>query len=207
MTDAEYEAMSKAKRQRDSSNIDGAMQTLEDFLVTDPHNIAPRLLLAQIAVGAGRKDYGIFQLKIILDLEPENIDARKALVTVLKQNKSDTPEAKEQFDYLVEHCPNDADIMNSYAVFAKLQLVDFEKSAELYDKAIAINPNNSEYRINYAILLVNDLKRYTEGKEQLEKAVEIDPSNIRAKDALERLNKSKFKNGKEKKGVFSRFRK
>ena len=38
----------------------------------------------------------------------------------------------------------------------------------------------------------------------LEKVVELDPYNVRAKDALDRLIKKKFKDGKPKKGLFSR---
>jgi tetratricopeptide (TPR) repeat protein len=114
MSDAEFEAISRAKRQRDSGNAAGAMKTLEDYLETDPHNTKPRMLLAQIAAGdAGKRDYAIFQLEIVIDLEPDNCDARKALVSVLKTDKHDIPEAKEQFAYLLEHFPDDPDILNS----------------------------------------------------------------------------------------------
>jgi cytochrome c-type biogenesis protein CcmH/NrfG len=207
MADAEYEAMSKAKRQRDSGNIDGALETLEDYLATDPHNTKPRLLLAQIATNAKRRDYGLMQLNIILDLEPNNTDARKALVTVLKQKKGDTKEADRNFRMLIEQCPDDAELMNSYAIFCKLQLTDFKRCEEFYKKAIELRPYNPEYHLNYAILLVTDMKNYTDGKAELEKAIELDPTNFRAKDALERLNKKKFNNGVEKKGLLSKFRK
>ena len=113
-------------------------------------------------------------------------------------------ESKELFDYLIEHCPDDADIFNSYAIFSKMQLTDFHKAAELYERAIEIDPNVSEYHLNYSILLVNDLKDYEKGRRELERAIELDPYNIRAKDALDRLIKKKFKDGKPKKGLFSR---
>ena len=77
-------------------------------------------------------------------------------------------------------------------------------AAELYEKAIAIDPKNADYHLNYAILLVNDKKDYVKGREELEKVVELDPYNVRAKDALDRLIKKKFKDGKPKKGLFSR---
>ena len=204
MTDAEFEAISKAKRQRDSGNPQGALDTLEAYLLNDPYNSKVRMLVSQIAFSCGKDQYGLLQLDAIIDYDPENIEARKALVTVLKKNKRNNKESKELFDYLIGRCPDDADLFNSYAVFSRMQLTDFHRSAELYERAIEINPNVSEYHLNYSILLVNDLKDYEKGRKELERAIELDPYNIRAKDALERLIRKKFKDGKPKKGLFSR---
>ena len=206
MTDAEYEAITKAKNQRDSGNPKGALDTLEAYLLKDPYNAKVRMLVSQIAFSCGMDNYGLIQLDAIIDFDPENIEARKALVTVLKKNKRNNKETKELYDYLIEHCPDDADVFNSYAVFSKMQLTDFKKSAELYERAIAINPDVSEYHLNYSILLVNDLKDYVKGRSELEKAIELDPYNQRAKDALDRLIRKKFKDGNVKKGLFSRSR-
>ena len=206
MTDAEYEAITKAKNQRDSGNPKGALDTLEAYLLKDPYNAKVRMLVSQIAFSCGMDNYGLIQLDAIIDFDPENIEARKALVTVLKKNKRNNKETKELYDYLIEHCPDDADVFNSYAVFSKMQLTDFKKSAELYERAIAIDPDVSEYHLNYSILLVNDLKDYVKGRSELEKAIELDPYNQRAKDALERLIRKKFKDGNVKKGLFSRSR-
>ena len=204
MADAEYEAISKAKRQKDSGNPQGALDTLEAYLLNDPYNAKVRMLVSQIAFSCGKDQYGLLQLDAIIDFDPDNIEARKALVTILKKNKRNNKESKELFDYLIEHCPDDADLFNSYAIFSKMQLTDFHKSAELYERAIEINPNVAEYHLNYSILLVNDLKDYEKGRKELERAVELDPYNIRAKDALERLIKKKFKDDRPKKGLFSR---
>ena len=204
MTDAEYEAISKAKRQRDSGNPKGALDTLEAYLLNDPYNSKVRMLVSQIAFSCKMDQYGLLQLDAIIDYDPENIEARKALVTVLKKNKRNNKECKELFEYLVEHCPEDADVLNSYGIFCKMQLLDFDRAAELYEKAIALEPKNPDYHLNYAILLVNDKKDYVKGREELEKVVELDPYNVRAKDALDRLIKKKFRDGKPKKGLFSR---
>jgi tetratricopeptide (TPR) repeat protein len=204
MADPEYEAISKAKRQRDSGNPKGALDTLENYLLGDPYNAKVRMLVSQIAFSIGMEQYGLIQLDAIIDFNPENIEARKALVTILKKNKRNNKETKELYDYLVEHCPGDADLLNSYAIFSKMQLTDFHKSAELYEKAISIDPNVSEYHLNYSILLVNDLKDYVKGKAELERAIELDPYNTRAKDALARLIKKKFRDEAPKRGLFSR---
>ena len=204
MTDAEYEAISKAKRQRDSGNPKGALDTLEAYLLGDPYNAKVRMLVSQIAFSCKMDEYGLLQLDAIIDFDPDNIEARKALVTVLKKNKRNNKETEELFEYLVEHCPDDDALMNSYAIFCKMQLTDFKRAAEMYERAIAIDPDKSEYHLNYSILLVNDLKDYQKGREELERAVELDPYNLRAKDALERLIRKKFKDGRPKKGLFSK---
>ena len=204
MTDAEYEAISKAKRQRDSGNPKGALDTLEAYLLGDPYNAKVRMLVSQIAFSCKMDEYGLLQLDAIIDFDPDNIEARKALVTVLKKNKRNNKETEELFEYLVEHCPDDDALMNSYAIFCKMQLTDFKMAAEMYERAIAIDPGKSEYHLNCSILLVNDLKDYQKGREELERAVELDPYNLRAKDALERLIRKKFKDGRPKKGLFSK---
>ena len=206
MADLAYEIMKKARNQSDSGNHAGAIDTLEAYLLKDPYNIKVRMLASQIGFRCGREEYGLLQLDVIIELDPDNIEARKALVTVLKKKKKNNAESKELYDYLVEHCPDDADLMNSYAIFSKMQLTDFKKAAELYEKAIAIDPNVSEYHLNYSILLVKDLKDYVKGREELERAIELDPSNIRARDALERLKRKKFDGDKPKRGLFSRSR-
>ena len=204
MADPEYEAISKAKRQRDSGNPKGALDTLEAYLLNDPYNAKVRMLVSQIAFSCGMEQYGLLQLDAIIDFDPENIEARKALVTILKKKKRNNKESKEIYEYLIEHCPEDHAVFNSYAVFCKMQLVDFKRAAELYEKAISLDPNISEYHLNYSILLVNDLKDYEKGRKELERAIELDPYNTRAKDALQRLIKKKFRDGKAKKGLFSR---
>ena len=204
MADAEYEAISKAKRQRDSGNPKGALDTLEAYLLNDPYNAKVRMLVSQIAFSCGMDNYGLIQLDAIIDFDPDNIEARKALVTVLKKNKRNNKETKELYEYLIEHCPDDGDVFNSYAVFTKMQLIDFKRSAELYKRAIEIDPDVAEYHLNYSILLVNDLKDYSKGRAELEKAIELDPYNVRAKDALERLIRKKFKGDAPKKAFFSK---
>ena len=206
MADAEFEAISKAKRQRDSGNPKGALDTLEAYLLKDPYNAKVRMLVSQIAFSCDMNQYGLIQLDAIIDFDPENVEARKALVTVLKKNKRNNRETKELYDWLAEHCPEDAEVFNSYAIFSKMQLTDFKKAAGLYERAIELEPNVAEYHLNYSILLVNDLKNFVKGRSELERAIELDPYNQRAKDSLDRLIKKKFRDGELKKGLFSRFK-
>lgn len=208
MTDSCFEAMTKAKNQYESGNFRGAVDTLESYLKTDPHNTEPRLYLAKLCAQNDNVDYAVLQLDIILDLQPENVEARKALVTLVKVKKRNNDETLKHFEYLEEHCPDDADIMNSFAIFCKMQLTDFERAASLYEKAIALKPDDASYRINYAILLVKDLKDYVKGKEQLEIGIKLDPNNYQAQTAYAKLMKKKFdSDGNLKKGLFSFLRK
>ncbi|MCK9322595.1 MAG: hypothetical protein RBR05_03545 [Candidatus Methanomethylophilaceae archaeon] len=192
MSDPVYEAMSKAKRQSESGNVKGAIDTLENYLSTDPHNNKVRLLLANISIyGINDIEYGTMQLDIILDIEPNNVDALKASVTVLMKNKKNNKKVQEQYEKLLSIAP-DAELYNTYAVFLKMQMVDFEKSAEYYEKAITLNPNKYEYHQNYAVILLNDLRDYEKAKFELEEVLRLDPKNFSAKKNYDLLIKKKF---------------
>ncbi len=192
MSDPVYEAMSKAKRQSESGNVNGAIDTLENYLSTDPHNNKVRLLLANISIyGINDIEYGTMQLDIILDIEPNNVDALKASVTILMKNKKNNKKVQEQYEKLLSIAP-DAELYNTYAVFLKMQMVDFEKSAEYYEKAIALNPNKYEYHQNYAVILLNDLRDYEKAKFELEEVLRLDPKNFSAKKNYDLLIKKKF---------------
>jgi len=192
MSDPVYDTMSKAKRQSESGNVEGAIDTLENYLSTDPHNNKVRLLLANISIyGINDIEYGTMQLDIILDIEPNNVDALKASVTVLMKNKKNNKKVQEQYEKLLSVAP-DAELYNTYAVFLKMQMVDFKKSAEYYEKAIALNPNKYEYHQNYAVILLNDLRDYEKAKFELEEVLRLDPKNFSAKKNYDLLLKKKF---------------
>ena len=112
------DAMKKAKNQASSNNINGAIETLEAYLVNDPHNVEVRMLLANIAFNAMMHNYAIMQLNIIVDLDPDNEDARRALLTIYKNDKKTVRQANEQFQYLLEKHPEDPDLLNSYGYSA-----------------------------------------------------------------------------------------
>ena len=156
-SDPEYEATSKAKRQYDSGNVQGAVVTLEDYLKTDPHNCKVRLQLAQyIIYGLDNLEYGMMQLDVILDIDPEYEDALLAQVAVASKYKKYNKDTNEKFERILER-KETADICNAYARFLRNQMVDFKKSQIYYEKAIELEPNRYEFHQNYAALLPNDL--------------------------------------------------
>ncbi len=201
--DREYEVCSKAKRQYESGNFQGAVDTLEEYLKTDPHNCKVRLQLAQhIIYGLKNKEYGMMQLDVILDLDPDYIDAIKAKVTVLSEDKKNNKTVNELYQKLIELEPS-AEMYNYYARFLRNQMVDFPKAAEYYEKAIALAPGRYEYHQNYAALLLNDLKDYQKAKEELEILMEMKPNDWKVKENYDRLMREKFdKNGNVKKPRF-----
>jgi len=207
MSDPAYEAMSKAKRQVESANAKGAITTLESYLEKDPHNTKPRLLLAKIAYfDMDDKKYGDMQMEIILDLEPNNLEALKASTTILSKDKKDRDKANELYLRIIEIEPS-AEIYNEYARFLRNQFIDFMKSAEYYEKAINMAPDRYEYHQNYAVLLLMDLKDFEKAKKELEEVMRLDPGNKSAKDNYDVLMKKKFdKNGNLKKGLLSRLK-
>lgn len=207
MTNAAYEAMSKAKRQAESGNPEGAVETLESYLKTDPHNTKPRLLLADIIVHRlGDIKYGLMQLDVILDLEPDNVDALKAMVTVLSQDKKNNKETDAMFRRLVEAEPSAA-VYNEYAKFMRHQMTDFKRSQELYEKAIALDPSKYDYHLNYSVLLLNDIRDYEKARVELETLLEMRPGDAMVKRNYDKLMREKFdKDGNLKKGMFGRLR-
>ena len=192
MKDPEHEAISKAKRQAESGNPDGAVKTLESYLEADPHNTKVRMQLAKTLVyDMKNAESGLLQMDIILDLEPGNADAMRAAVTVLAKHKKNNKKTTSLYEKLLTASP-DADLYNAYAIFLRIQMTDFKRSAEYYEKAISLDPKKPEYRQNYAVLLLNDLKDYEKAKHELEALMKLDPKNESAKKNYELLMKKKF---------------
>lgn len=208
MKDAAFEAITKARNQASSGNPAGAADTLEAYLATDPHNTAPRLVLANIAIrDLDDERYGLMQLDIILDLEPENVDAMKAKASYLAQDKRNNKETSVLFERILNVSPS-AEVYNEYARFLRNQMTDFLKAAENYEKAIMMDPRNYIYHQNYSVLLLNDLKDYPKAKSELEILMDMKPGDIMIKRNYDKLMREKFdKDGNvKKKGILGRIR-
>ena len=201
MADPAFEARRKAENQRSSGNVKGALKTLEDYLVTDPHNNRVRMDLAKIYIYDDKNvNFGLVQLDAILDIDPDYDDARKALVTVLKRNKRYNDETDMHFKILLEKYPNDPDLLHSYGIFCREQLLDFTKAKECFIRCIEIKPREEQYRISYASLLSNDLREYEEARNQLRAILDINPGNYKAQQTLDRLMKRKYRKDKGRRG-------
>ncbi len=205
MADIVYETIQKSKRQADSGNPKGAVDTLEQYLLTDPHNPDARIQLASVQYyRLGNTDNAILQLEVVLDIEPDNIKAKKALVTILAADKKYIQKADDLFQDILKTESN-AEIYFAYAHFLKMQKTDFQESAIYYKKAIELNPDSQEYHRNYAVLLLNDLRDYPNAKIELEILKKMCPNDVKISNAYSRLMRQKFdKNGNLKKGLFGR---
>ncbi|MDD4668842.1 MAG: hypothetical protein WCQ63_03240 [Methanomethylophilus sp.] len=197
--DPVYDAVAKAKRQRESGNPAGAAQTLEACLATDPHCIAPRLELANIYVyDLKQRRTGLMQLDVLLDLDPDNIEVLKAATTVKMTDKHLNQEVDEEYRKLVQLVAARKDprefgaVCAAYAVFLRLQLTDFTKAGEYYEKAVAACPDRYEYHQDYAVLLLNDLKDYPKAKHELEEVLRLRPESASAKKNYNVLMQQKF---------------
>ena len=199
-SDPTFDAISKAKRQCESGNPTGGANTLEAFLATDPHNVKARMELARIYVyELEDKATGLMQLDVILDLDPDNLDAISAQITVLSADKRNNKVVREKLDKLEAERPC-AEVYNMYARFLKFQIGDFKGAQQYYLKAIELDPKEYTYHQNYAVLLLNDLRDWAGAKEQLEIMLDMNPSDAKAKKAYDRLMKQKFdENGNVKK--------
>lgn len=209
MNDTAYKAVTRARNQAAGGNPEGAARTLEDYLATDPHNTGPRIVLANIALkDLKRESYGLMQLDIVLDLEPENLDAMKAKASYLAQDKRNNKEVTELFARIVER-DSSPDVCSEYARFLRNQMTDFVKAGEYYERAIAADPSNYVYHQNYAALLLNDLKDYPKAKTELETLMELKPMDQNVRSNYEKLMRTKFDrdgNPKKQRGLFGRRR-
>ena len=215
MSDPVFEIVNKAKRQEESGNPKVAAETLEKFLSENPMSIPPRMELARLYIyRLGDREFGITQLDVILDMDPDNIDALKAATTVMMSDKKYRFRVDEDYTRLVglvaaRKDPKEfAQVCAAYAVFLRRQMVDFPKSGEYYEKAIAAVPDAYEYHQDYAVLLLNDLKDYPKAKTELEEVLRLKPNSISARKNYDLLMKTKYdKDGNLKKPTFfSRFR-
>lgn len=201
MVDEAYKARRKAENQKSSGNIKGAIKTLEDYLVTDPHNNRVRLELARMYIYDDKQEqFGLLQLDAILDIDPDFDDARKALVTVLKRNKRYNDETKGHFEILLAKYPDDPDLLHSWGIFCREQLLDFTQAKQVFAKCVELRPRDESYRLSYASCLANDFREYSEARVQLEAALDINPGNMKTQTALDRLSKRKYRKDKGRRG-------
>ena len=201
MADEGFKARQKAENQRSSGNIDGALRTLEDYLITDPHNNRVRMDLARIYIYDAKKvDFGLLQLDAILDIDPDYDDARKALVTILKKNKRYNDETEMHFKILLEKYPDDPDLLHSWGIFCREQLLDFTQAKQVFARCVELRPRDESYRLSYASCLANDFREYSGTRVQLQAALDINPSNMKTQAALKRLEKRKYRKDKGRRG-------
>lgn len=215
MSDPAYEAVCKARRQEEGGNPEGAVNTLEEYLSADPHCISPRLELARLYIyKIGDRDFGITQLRAILDIDPDNVDALKAATTVMMTDKKYRQRVDADYLHLIDLVSGKKDpseyakVCAAYAVFLRKQMLDFPKAGEYYERAIKAQPSVYEYHQDYAVLLLMDLRDYPKAKEELEELLRLKPNSISARKNYDLLMKTKFdKNGNLKKpGFFERIR-
>ena len=135
--------------------------------------------------------YGMMQLDVILDLEPDNVEALKAAVTVLSKHKKYNKETDEKFQRILELEPS-AEMYNQYARFLRHQITDFNRAREYYEKAIAMDPKNYDYHLNYTVLLLNDVKDYAKAKSELEYLMSVKPGDMNLRKNYDKLMREKF---------------
>ena len=170
-SDPAYDAVTRARNQENGGNPQGAAVTLENYLATDPHNVYARIELARIyAYALNDKEKSAFQLQIILDLDPDNMDALKASVTLRSNDKWRRHETDEEYARLVSlveargDSAETAAVCAAYAVFLRKQMGSYEKAAEYYERAVAAAPDRYEYHQDYAVLLLNELRDYVKAR-------------------------------------------
>lgn len=198
-SDKAYEAVTRAKNQDSGGNPEGAVKTLEDYLVTDPHNTYVRMELARILTySLENKQQGLFQLQVVLDIEPDNIDALKASTTVKSVIRERASEADAEFRHLIDMVYSRGDkaeyasVCAAYAIFLRKQMRDYQAAGDYYEKAVTADPDRYEYHQDYAVLLLNEYRDYPKARHELEEVLRLKPNHLSAKKNLDKLVRTKF---------------
>ena len=205
MVDPRYEAINKAKNQSKGGNPEGAKCTLQEFLADNPDDTKVMLALADVAYHElDDKKLGNAMIDRILEIDPDNVDALKASVTILSVNKKDRVLANSRYVDLVSLCPS-AEVCHEYARFLRMQMGDFAKSGEYYEMAVQKAPDKWQYHQNYAVLLLQDLKDYAKARRELEATLRLDPNNYAAQKNYDMLVANYDEEGnRRRRGLFSR---
>jgi tetratricopeptide (TPR) repeat protein len=77
----------------------------------------------------------------------------------------------------LEHYPDSADLMCSYANFLADQRKDYDAAEVMYKKALELNPGDADITGNYALFLADQRKDYDAAEAMFKKALELNPSN------------------------------
>ena len=91
--------------------------------------------------------------------------------------KSDPQKANSIYLKGMKDFPNDATLVNYYAIFLKEIKKDFDSAEKYYKKALELDPNNAKNTFNYALFLDEIRENYDNADKYYKKALELDPND------------------------------
>ena len=142
------EAHAKAQEALNQRDIDRALYYYVKALEFNPKDIPALMALARIHSAQGNIEPTILAYQLILEQEPNNIDAMEgAGLTLLKINRPD--QAKAMLEKVHELAPDMPLAIMGIGVYYDL-ISDFDRANEYYQKAAKIAPKSVKILNNYA---------------------------------------------------------
>lgn len=156
-----------AELQENLGNYDEAAEALEKLLTIDPSNVAVQKLLAEVYNKSGKVDEALKIVNDIIQLNPDDLDARERRAQLLIQKKN-WAAAADEYNYILEKpdIPLDTkikvgisffaqsfkdSIMLGYAenLFEKVDKDTTDWQVKLYLGAIALTEKKDSLALNY----------------------------------------------------------
>ena len=142
------EAHAKARMALIKRDVDKALYYYVKALEFNPKDILALMALARIHSAQGNIDPTILAYQLILEQEPNNIEAMEgAGLALLKINRAN--QAKAMLEKANELAPDRPLTLMGLAVYYDL-ISDFDRANELYQKAAKIAPKSVKILNNYA---------------------------------------------------------
>jgi Flp pilus assembly protein TadD len=142
------EAHAKARAALNKQDIDKALYYYVKALEFNPKDIPALMALARLHSAQGNIEPTILAYQLILEQEPNNIDAMEgAGLTLLKINRAN--QAKAMLEKANELAPDMPLTLMGIAVYYDL-ISDFDRANEYYQKAAKLAPKSVKILNNYA---------------------------------------------------------
>lgn len=171
-------AMSQAiSMQPRSKEMEGLLRHLNDYIAKNPRAPDARKMLAMIAFAQRNYPEAVAQLQLVIDLIPEDVEARIDQAAYLAVSGKDA-EAIAVLQVAVTRSPTNAlALSNLAALLAKVGRLPEALSS--HQAAITADPKNADSRHNYALFLARSGK-VIEARQEFETVLSQAPGHLPA---------------------------
>lgn len=158
-----------------------AAAAYEKALTVQPPSGQSQIELARLLVHRADPTHAFEALALAIKLEPDNLQARLAQVTLLDE-QGQTDRSREQLADLLDKHPQASLLQHALGMWL-LRHQQHEYAILAFTKAVELEPDNTAYRYDLAVAL-HDLDQLEAAQRQLEDILQRQPANRRARALL-----------------------
>ena len=167
--------------------LDEAIRELQTFVAEQPlalEAVPARAFMGQAYGKQGRWADAAEQYRLVLTMQPSNVDAQNLLAEALfSQGKFD--EAIARYRQYLELRPNDWQALTNAGI-ALIGSGKLDEAIVLFRRAAEINPMHGQTQRNLANALY-DHGDLAQARASFERALQVDPADTEARDGLRRI--------------------